>query len=305
MAKDIRSIYTEDGDSKFLTVYLKGSAPIAASSDSHPNIADIYEQVKTIKSEVENGFFTLDEVRDEIVSLFDLAKTVERKFTQVSERVSMLNGEVYFDGDKVDDTLTATIKRFAAEGQDFMPLVNFFEKIAANPQQHSREQFFRFVDNHGITITEQGDVILYKGVRKDDEGKFTSIHSGKAIVNGVSVTGYIPNAEGDVIDMPRSEVAHDPNVGCHYGLHAGTWSYAHSFAQGATLKVLINPRDVVSVPNDSSSQKVRVCRYKVLEVTEQPIASAFAAGDYTFDDVDLDNDFDEVYDDEDDEDFVY
>ena len=79
--------------------------------------------------------------------------------------------------------------------------------------------------------------------------------------------------------MPRGDVEHDPGVGCHVGLHAGTWDYASSFAQGAVLTVEINPRDVVSVPTDCQDQKMRVCRYTVTGITEQELGS-FVADEY-------------------------
>ena len=36
------------------------------------------------------------------------------------------------------------------------------------------------------------------------------------------------------------------------------------------LKVHINPRDVVSVPTDAQGEKVRVCRYRVVEIIDAP-----------------------------------
>ena len=68
--------------------------------------------------------------------------------------------------------------------------------------------------------------------------------------------------------MPRSEVEWDPSVGCHQGLHVGSWDYAAGFARGAVLTVYVNPRDVVSVPTDCDAAKMRCCRYTIGNVTE-------------------------------------
>ena len=75
--------------------------------------------------------------------------------------------------------------------------------------------------------------------------------------------------------MARSEVQHDPSVGCHKGLHVGTWDYASSFGRGVVLEVEVDPRDVVSVPTDCGDAKLRCCRYRVRDEIEAPISSAY------------------------------
>lgn len=216
---------------------------------------------------------------DSIEDLFDQAQAVAQRFENLSERVSVAHGHVYFDGDEINNTLTNQILRFIEEGEeDLMPLVNFFEKVQQNPNEHSRDYLYRWLDAADFTITDEGDIVGYKGVSVDTDGTHRSIQSGPAVVNGESKNGRIPNPVGAVIEMPRSSVNHDPSVGCSTGLHVGTWSYARGFSQGATLKVTVNPRDVVSVPTDCSDQKMRVCRYKVVETAEAPIASAVERG---------------------------
>jgi hypothetical protein len=175
--------------------------------------------------------------------------------------------------------------------EDFKPLVAFFEKVETNPNSHSRVQLYAWLRDRNITLTEDGNFIAYKGV-KVENGEYFSISTGKAISNGVEYNGAIPNPLGAIVEMPRSEVQHDPSVGCHTGLHAGTWNYASGFARGAVLTVEINPRDVVSVPTDCDAQKLRVCRYVVKDVTETeldtPVYSTYP---------DLDGYEDEEYDD--------
>jgi hypothetical protein len=83
--------------------------------------------------------------------------------------------------------------------------------------------------------------------------------------------------------MPRSEVEWDPTVGCHRGLHVGTWDYAYGFAQGAVMEVHVNPRDVVSVPTDSDAAKVRCCRYTIVRVIDAPYTAAVVPM-YSYDD---------------------
>lgn len=214
---------------------------------------------------------------ESVVDLFDVALTVHKYFQSISDRVTVSNGHIFFDGDEVDNALTAQILRFMEEGLEFMPLVNFFEKIATNPLEHSREQLYRFLDHHNFTITPLGDFVGYKGVKTTDaDCKYESISTGPAIVDGVAVDGHVPNPIGGIIEMARSAVAHDPRVACSTGLHVGTYEYASGFAQGAVLEVHVNPRDVVSVPTDSHDQKIRTCRYLVVGPIEEKYAGALA-----------------------------
>jgi hypothetical protein len=66
--------------------------------------------------------------------------------------------------------------------------------------------------------------------------------------------------------------------------------------------VRFNPRDAVSVPQDAECQKLRVCKYEVLEEIEcdnseikEPYYGVYTNG---FGQDNKDNDYDEDYDDE-------
>lgn len=251
----------KNGDESNLTLFVDGEMYTAGSD--HPNF-------KAIVGAVLEG-------DESVVALFDVDKAVATHFEKYSERVSVANGHVYFDGDLVEDTLTKQIVRFMNDGLDFKPLVNFFEKVADNPNQHSRQQFYAWVQDRKFTIAEDGDILAYKGVYADGDEHFRSVSSGTAQVNGVSQTGKIRQTVGDVVEMPRSAVQHDPSVGCHTGLHAGTWEYASTFVSGPDAKILtvkFSPRDVVSVPTDCAAQKVRVSRYTVVDVVDAPYTEA-------------------------------
>ena len=272
----------QDDGQQAVSLFLPGQTPLVALSD-HPNFARIVEGILAGDASV--------------AELFDVAQAVATKFRNLSERVSVANGRVYFDGDEVNDSLTKQILRFIDEGNDFRPLVNFFEKVQQNPEQHSRENLYRWLDAADFTLAANGDIIGYKGIASDGNGGYVSIHSGRAIVNGEVVEGRIPNAPGSIIEMPRSEVTFDPSVGCHTGLHIGTWDYAYSFGRGGVLEVRVNPRDVVSVPTDSGDQKLRACRYEVVDILSEPYTSALI-GDESQDDYGW-GEWDEHYDDDD------
>jgi hypothetical protein len=258
-------IGNEDGDSN-IVVFVPGSAPQVAHQ-SHPNFEAILA-----------GALTGDE---SIASLFDIAATVAQKFQRLSERVTTANGRLYLDGEEVNDALTTQVLRFLDEGvEDWKPLVAFFENVQANPNEHSREQLYTWLAGRDFTITEDGLIVGYKGVKSDGNGGYLSIMEGQAIVDGEVVKGNIPTNPGSLVEMPRSEVEWDPSVGCHRGLHVGTWDYASSFAQGTVLEVHVNPRDVVSVPTDSDAAKVRCCRYLIVKEITVPYYAPVAYASY-------------------------
>jgi hypothetical protein len=212
---------------------------------------------------------------ESVVRLFDPAEEVAKRFERLTDRISVANGKVYFDGDHVDNAITDHILRMLEADEDFMSLVNFMDKLYQNPEQHSREQLYGWIKARpSITITSDGDLIAYKGLysETDEDGTlYKSWHSGSAIVNGEWFNDQqIPQRIGDTVEMPRSQVEFNPYEGCSTGLHAGTFDYARSYGN-SRVKVAINPRDVVSVPTEHNEAKIRVCRYVVIDVADEEV----------------------------------
>lgn len=274
------TIVRNDDGNTVVSVFVPGRPPVVGIFQSDSS------QLLNILDAIADG-------DESVVDLFDVAQAVASKFERLSERVTVANGRVYFDGDEVNDSISKQIVRFMDEGADFMPLVRFLEKVQQNPQEHSRENLYRWLDAADFTIAHNGDIIGYKGIGLTADGGYASIHSGRAIVDGEVVTGRIPNKPGSIIEMPRSEVTHDPAIGCHYGLHVGTWDYAHSFGNGGVLEVRVNPRDVVSVPTDSGDAKLRTCRYEVREILSEPYTRALLDEDDEWGDFDEWGEYDE------------
>jgi hypothetical protein len=281
----IRYTRFRNGDgSENVTVFSPDSGELLGATSEHPNWSRIVE--------------ALDADDESVFGLFSQAEAVAKHFEALSDRVSVESGRVYFDGDQVDNALTKQIIRFLDEGvDDWAPLVNFWERLAANPNPHSVEQLYRWIEVQDIVINYNGMLLGYKGVEKREDGSLVSVNSGTAVVDGQEVTGKIPNYVGAVVTMPRSAVEFDPANGCSTGLHVGTYAYAQGWARGALLLVEVDPRDVVSVPTDCNSTKLRVCRYEVLEVIDAPVEQA-VYGVSAYDD--YDGDEEDYYDDDDD-----
>lgn len=261
-----------------VTVFHKGEDYVA--TPAHPNFT-------LILNAVERG----DSAR-KVIGLFDTYKTIgdrlkgvaRRLFSKtpsgqppspdrpsergrrevlrrIGEKVTVKGRTVHYDGEEMHGVLADTIARFASEGnEDWAPLALFLDKVMTNPNPHSREQLYDWLNHFSFQITDEGDFVAYKGVGRD----FMSDRSGVGIVNGNRVRSRLDNSIGNVVEMPRNMVTHNPKVACARGLHVGTWEYASGFMQ-KTVRVVVNPRDVVSVPTDCNGQKLRVCKYKVIE----------------------------------------
>ncbi len=223
---------------------------------------------------------------EDVIYSFDLAKPVEDAFLKISDRVSVRSGHVYFDGDLVHNVMTEHILRFLDQNllDELDAVVSFFEKVAQNPSEHSRENLYRWLNTHDFSIDRTGDIIGYKGVYQAETG-YKSSSSGRATVDGKVHVGQIPQQISSVVEMPRSEVQFDPSDGCSTGLHVGTYNYAGGYGN-TMLLVRVNPRDVVSVPTDCNDAKMRVCRYFVVSEVTQQLDSPLYYTDYDEDDDD-------------------
>lgn len=247
------------------TVLVDGQ-PYPVSSD-HPS----YEEI------IEILLFEEPIDEDYLVSLLNPIQGVSDTLTRLSERVTIGGNVLYFDGDVIDGSLSDTIVRIFREGKEgrsagYERFVKFLEKLATNPSEVSRQHLFDFATHHKLTITEDGDLLLYKSTQEN--GKAT--HAGYGIVttpDGEVTTftnEYLPNAEGYIVEIPRSMVDENRNAACSTGLHVGAFSYASSYSR-ILWNVKVNPRDVVSVPHDASSAKIRVARYEVLGRNEDKV----------------------------------
>jgi hypothetical protein len=287
---------TEDAKGQSLSIFY-------ADGESE-TIPEAHVSFKAIIEKLISGKANDEDIRE----LTGVLKTVARKMSALSERVSVDGKEVYFDGDPLRGELADLIKKMFEEGRalDFKPLVNFLEKASTNPSQKSIDDLYRWATNRDLVIDPDGDIVAYKGVRVNKDGVSESIHAGTAFVNGEEVKGYIPNRPGTVISMARSQVNDNEFAHCSYGLHAGTYAYANEFRtwgnHGTTRLILvkINPRDVVSVPNDHSAQKMRVARYTVLTEIEERLAEGIYQPELPIDDEPEEDevDYDELCEDE-------
>ncbi len=199
------------------------------------------------------------------------------------------DGDLYLEGDsiKIPEILGKKIREFSSEGLPFEPLINFWSKVKNNPEINSINQLYTFLELNHLPITPEGNLIAFKGVLKPntkdsmnypnnylllydkfgESNVFWSLHHDEN-------DKKIPNIIGEYVSMDRNKVVSDPKSHCSYGLHVGAFSYASTFISGSfgvVLEVEIDPSDVVSVPDDCSCQKMRVCKYKVNGILKNEI----------------------------------
>lgn len=209
----------------------------------------------------------LDNDEDTLMEYYNKLQTQMKKLEDITERLAFDGENLYLDHDIIDNRLTKTVTRLIKTYPvNFRnePIVKFLINLADNPSGNSKESLYDFLLDKNLLINKDGYIYAYKGVEDDKR----SCHSGEAYVDGKYYDDYIPNEVGSVITMPRSKVEDNRDVGCSTGLHAGSKEYAQSYGTKLAL-VLINPRDVVSVPAESGFEKLRCCRYEVLAYVDK------------------------------------
>lgn len=205
---------------------------------------------------------------DKAVALFDKETGIKNALADsvLSDRVKIEQGDVILDGERCVNEITDLIIDMYEQGEDYVPLANFFALLSENKVHHTRHRLFDWLRSAGkFSLDGDGYIIGYKGLRND----FTSSHSGPGVVNGVAVTGHLDNSPGNFLEIEKVEM--NPEVGCAHGLHVGTFEYASDWARGGKLvSVRVSPADVGSVPTDCSDQKMRVFKYEVIEEVSSP-----------------------------------
>lgn len=190
-----------------------------------------------------------------VISLSDVAKEVHK---YGSGKVKVSDGIVYYQDKELHNYAVDKLLQFMEEELPIEPLVKFLENLMDNPSYRAVQELYKFMEVGNMPLTSDGCFLAYKKVRSN----FFDIHSGT-----------FDNSVGQKPSMPRNEVNEDSNVTCSSGLHACSFGYLGSFGSSPENKVVvvkINPKDVVSIPADYNSTKMRVCEYEVIEdVTEQ------------------------------------
>jgi hypothetical protein len=204
-----------------------------------------------------------------MVKFIDVASTVN---TLLRGKFTVAGGKVYRGKEEAHGYLFERIVQFLRDGGDWQRLLKFADNLYSNPDQKAHADLYKFLEHGNFPITKDGCFLAYKGVQND----YFSIHAGNIkLIQGRVENGKVYNAPGEVIEADRTQVDPDPNKTCSFGLHAGSYSYADGYkGSGKLVIVKVNPRDVVSIPADESSRKLRASKYKVIAEDGQPLNEA-------------------------------
>ena len=194
-------------------------------------------------------------VSDRDVSQFLRLMDVQETIDKASEgKVTVVNGNVLYCGQTINDILTQRMLNMIRDGYDIVNFTKFLNNLMENPSHNSTNQLCTFLENKCLPFTDDGCFLAYKSVRPDYKDKYS---------------GTINNNIGQKPSMPRNMISDNPANTCDVGLHVGALHYAgpngwyHNNSDHVMI-VKVNPKDVVCVPNDYTAGKMRTCEYEVI-----------------------------------------
>lgn len=208
----------------------------------------------------------LNALRNNNVEQFEFLYEISTYIENYSEGcVEVRKGQIYWDNYPMPELFAERVVDMSKQGVNFQPMLNFLDNLSDNPSDRSIVELFDFLQHKHLPITPDGCFLAYKAVNKD----FRDIYSNS-----------IENKVGSIVEVDRSSVDGDRNTHCGSGLHVGSIDYVLDYGHGSKdddgnissdggnqfLVCKVNPKDVVSVPNDCRYQKLRTCRYEVVEI---------------------------------------
>lgn len=202
-------------------------------------------------------------------------------------------GKLIIDGEEVPLDIYNKINYLQSEGLNAEPILNFWKNLKLNPSFNSRKQLFNFINKNKWPLTDKGCFLAYKyvsanpyqGIPMSDSElqKLLSKQTARIIYKG-GLSEYkdklyraawvdthsnsVPQDVEYVVETSRDEVDDNPGNTCSYGLHVAGYNYIGNSGD-AMLFVSVNPKDVVSVPNDYDFMKIRTSKYTILGVCSE------------------------------------
>lgn len=191
-----------------------------------------------------------------LVSLLNIRKAIA---DYTNGLVEVFGEDLYYDKKLVSNKLAERIVEMLRSNMLIEPYIRFMEKVQSNPLESSKEELFLFMESNNLPITPDGDFLAYKAITRSSDPNLDWTDS---------YTNTLVNKIGHVVEMPRSEVNSDRTETCSHGLHVCAYSYLKNHYNNnmhRLVAVKVNPKDVVSIPNDYHNAKMRVCRYLVVD----------------------------------------
>ena len=256
-----------------ITVVDQETAKVHTITNTQPNWSRVVDLIK----EEDND--------DEILQTISVRAAVEN-FSS-SGAITVVGNDVRYKdralhGLDVDHLLEAI---HTGNKRQAKALTLFLENKQLNPSYRAVNDMYKFRQDRGMPLTDDGCFLAYKGVQTS----YWSVHGNPEtiVLSGqTNERGQILNLIGSYIEVDRKCVEDDPTKGCGEGLHAGSLQYASGWGDKVII-VKINPKDVVSVPS-AEDNKMRVCAYTVVNECEGLMPQNFSK--------ELDEDWDKDWD---------
>jgi hypothetical protein len=205
--------------------------------------------------------------------------------------VSVEGDKIFWKGREMHNALTKRMVAMIQEDFPVEPLIAFMENLMENPSKRAVNELYGFLEKNTLPITSDGCFLAYKKVRQD----YLDCHSGTVLNKPAAYmtdedTAALAEAVGKnnevtvevvdgvtVVSMERNAVDDDQNRTCSTGLHFCSKDYLNHFGGERIVILKINPRDVVSIPNDYNDSKGRCARYEIVdEIDKDKADEAFA-----------------------------
>lgn len=272
MAKFLINKY---GDSSTITISLKNRPHQVSNSD--PKFQALVDAVKGDASDEEIEAILTAEAR------------------KLEEAVSVADGFDYnagilsYQGVALEPVLGDYIINLVRDGFDATGMVNFVRNLFDNPSYRAVHELYPFLKKGNNVITEDGHFLAYKRI----SGTYYDVHSGEVLNKPAALLtdeerAALPLKAGGVITtlidgvttvfMPRNMVDEDSSRTCSAGLHVCSFDYLSSFGGNRVIVCKVNPRDVVSIPQDYNDTKMRVCRYGIVAELEDMARDVLGRG---------------------------
>jgi len=179
-------------------------------------------------------------------------------------------------GEALPECLQNKLMEFSRESFPYKAFKKFCSNLMLNPDPRSREQLYGYLEKYAFPITNDGCFLAYKYV--------TVYSDGGSFANGTLVDSHsktFNNNPGKIVAMDRDKCDSDPRNECSTGLHVAAYDYARNCGSGSVIiEVLVNPKDVVSIPKDYDFKKMRVCRYQVLRRNESEVKKSYLSSNF-------------------------
>jgi hypothetical protein len=187
--------------------------------------------------------------------------------------------QVQYEGEEVTIPKVEKLQKHAqrANAEKSPAVRNFLRRMApvAKNRLHSAEDLMDFIERSDLPLTQDGMIIGYKKVNKNEDGKFVDVHSGKV----AQQVGSRVWMDVEMVDPSRTN-------SCSNGLHVANLGYLSGFGGSHTLIVLVDPANFIAVPHGETN-KARVASYDVIGVMTANAhnmvnSGTFVTGDQTF-----------------------